>query len=263
MIDTHCHLGSDAFKGGVREEIDRMKAAGVSAAISIGTTSADSIRSRDLAHQHPELWFTSGVHPLFSEEPIDWSHLREAASSPRCVAWGELGLDRHHPRPAFTTQLRVLLEQLDRILQWSREGLRLPVVVHCRKAFDDLLPILSESALPRDRFVFHCFTGTPEEAGRVLDFGAWISFTGVVTYPNAAEVAAAARIVPADRIMVETDAPYLTPAPRRGEWPNRPAYVPLVAEALADIRGETRVEFFSRLDANAHRFFNIPAPAGR
>jgi len=236
-----------------------MKAAGVRGAITISTTSADAIRSRDLAAAHPELWHSSGVHPLYSDKPVDWGDLREAAASPRCVAWGELGLDRHHPTPSFQTQHRLLLEQLDRIARWSREGLLLPVVIHCREAFDDLLPILEESSLPRDRFVFHCFTGTPEQALRVLDFGAWISFTGIVTYANAPEVGEAAKLVPRDRIMVETDAPFLSPEPHRRDWPNRPANVPLVARALAAIRNEPPDAFMEQLDANAQRFFGLPA----
>lgn len=261
MIDTHCHLGFSVFDGSVDAEIARMRDAGVDSAITISISTANALKSRDLAAAHPEIWHTSGIHPLYSHEPIDWGDLRAASQSPRCVAWGELGLDRHHPKPSFEVQHQVLLEQLDRIGRWSLESRELPIVIHCRKAFDDLLPILAESGLPRDRFVFHCFTGTPDEAKRVLDFGAWISFTGVVTYHNAPEVGAAAKLVPADRIMVETDSPFLSPEPIRSEWPNRPANVVLVARALAVLRGEEESRFFTQLDANARRFFALPAPA--
>lgn len=259
MIDTHCHLGFDDFKGRADEEIARMRDAGVDLAITISTSSADALRSRDLAMSHPEVWHSAGIHPLYSDEPIDWGDLREASKSPKCVAWGELGLDRHHAKPAFDLQHRVLHEQLDRISRWRREDRELPIVIHCRKAFDDLLPILAESGLPRDRFVFHCFSGTPAEAKRVLDLGAWISFTGIVTYRNAPEVAAAAKLVPGDRIMVETDAPFLSPEPIRSAWPNRPANVVLVARALASIRGEEEPSFFRALDSNSRRFFGLPA----
>lgn len=260
MIDTHCHLGFSVFEGRVKEEIATMRAAGVEQAITISTSSADALKARDLAAANPEIFHSSGIHPLYSHEPIDWGDVRQAAISPRCVAWGELGLDRHHATPAFGVQHRVLLEQLDRISRWNREGRELPIVIHCRKAFDDLIPVLRESDLPADRFVFHCFTGTPEEARRVLDLGAWISFTGVVTYRNAPEVAEAARLVPRDRIMAETDAPFLSPEPIRAEWPNRPAHVVLVARALARIRGEEESAFIAAIDANARRFFDLPAP---
>jgi len=183
------------------------------------------------------------------------------AEDDRCVAWGELGLDNHYERPARAVQDALLAEQLAVLERLTVGGLAKPVIVHCRKAFADLLPVLRSSSLPADRFVFHCFTGTPEEARAVLDFGAWISFTGVVTYPSAAEVAEAATLVPLDRIMVETDAPYLAPAPHRGTFPNEPKHVVHVARFIAGRRGIDEAEFEATLDANAERFFRIEAPA--
>ena len=261
MIDTHCHLSFSIFEGHVADEIALMRGAGVTQAISISTTSADARHAQSLAHAHPEIFFSSGVHPLYSHEPVNWGDLHDAAQDPRCVAWGELGLDRHHRQPAFELQREVLIEQLDRIGRWTRDGLDRPIVIHCRDAFDDLLPLLKESGLPMERMVFHCFSGTPEQARRVLDVGAWISFTGIVTYANAPLVAEAARLVPRDRIMVETDAPFLSPEPHRGEFPNHPAHVAIVATAIARLRGEPANEFNAQLDANARRFFALPAPA--
>lgn len=237
-----------------------MREAGVEQAISISTTSADARRARAIAAVHPEIFFSSGVHPLYSHEPVNWGDLHDAATDPRCVAWGELGLDRHHKQPAFELQREVLLEQLDRISRWARDGLERPIVIHCRDAFDDLLPVLSSSGLPTDRMVFHCFSGSPEEARRVLDLGAWISFTGIVTYANAPLVAEAAKLVPRDRIMVETDAPFLAPEPYRGQFPNRPAHVIHVAAMLANLRAEPPESLFPQLDANARRFFALPTP---
>ena len=135
-----------------------------------------------------------------------------------------------------------------------------PIVIHCRKATADLIPRLNDSGLPADEFVFHCFTGTPDEARAVLDFGAWISFTGVVTFQNAPEVARAASLVPNDRIMAETDAPFMTPAPHRNIKPNEPKFVVHVCQALAKIRGCTPQAMEELLDRNAERFFGITLP---
>jgi TatD DNase family protein len=166
-------------------------------------------------------------------------------------------LDRHYPNPPQATQRRILDEQLGRILAWRGEGLEKPIVVHCRDAFAELLPILADTGLPRDRFVFHCFTGSLEDARAVIDFGAWISFTGVVTFRNAAAVAEAARIAPAERMLVETDSPFLSPEPVRTTRPNEPRFVAHVARRIAALRGESEERCAARLDANAERFFGI------
>jgi TatD DNase family protein len=183
--------------------------------------------------------------------------LRLVAADPKCVAWGELGLDNHYPEPSPTAQREVLAAQLAHIEGWTKEGLSKPIVIHCREAFDDLLPRLAASSLPRDRYVFHCFTGTVDEARRVLDFGAWISFTGVASYRNAPEVQAAVRLVPADRIMVETDAPFLSPEPHRKVRPCQPWMASVTAKAIAALRGEQWEAFHSQINANTQRFFGI------
>jgi len=132
-----------------------------------------------------------------------------------------------------------------------------PIIVHCRDSFDELIAIFSKAPFDPARYVFHCFTGTPEDARHVLEFGAWISFTGVVTFKNAHEVAEAARLVPDDRIMVETDAPFLTPEPLRKIRPNEPQYVIHTAAYLAQLRGCSERDFEQLTDANAERFFGI------
>lgn len=241
--------------------MEAARAEGVFGAITVATSSGDAERSLALAKSHPDIWCTAGIHPLHcpleGEEPIDWDALRRCGGDQRCVAWGELGLDNHYSQPPRDLQRRVLDEQLGRIEGWAREGIGKPVVIHCREAFDDLLPILAASSLPRDRFVFHCFTGTADEARRVLDFGAWISFTGVVTFRNARDVAAAATLVPGDRMMVETDAPFLAPDPVRTVRPNEPRYIPHIVRRIAELRGESAEECGERLDRNTERFFSI------
>ncbi len=255
MIDTHCHLTFPEFDGRVVQVMADAALAGVHAAITIATTTADAIRATELAALHPRLFATAGIHPLYSDRPLDWEELRRAGQHPKCLAWGELGLDNHYDTPPSAMQREVLDTQLAHIARWTSEGLAKPIVVHCRKAFADLLPLLAASGLPRDRFVFHCFTGDSNDARAVLNFGAYISFTGVLTFPGAPEVRSAAKLVPADRMMVETDSPFLAPQPVRGVWPNEPKHVVHVAAALAVARGEDPIALNEQLDENAARFF--------
>lgn len=257
MFDSHCHLTFPEFRQRVDEVMAAARSEGVFGAITVATSTADAERSLAIARAHPDVWCTAGIHPLHCDEPIDWALMRRCGEDPRCVAWGELGLDNHYANPPRELQRQVLAEQLAHLERWHREGLAKPIVIHCREAFDDLLPVLASSTLPRDRFVFHCFTGTADEARRVLDFGACISFTGVVTFRNAREVAAAATLTPGDRMMVETDAPFLSPEPVRTLRPNEPRYIPHIVRRIAELRGASAAETAERLDGNTERFFGI------
>lgn len=264
MIDTHCHLTYPQFAGRIDDVLFAARVAGVHGVITVGTTSGDCLAAQDLATRYPNVWCTAGVHPLSAGEPREWSMIGKVAEHPRCVTWGELGLDNHYTDPPAALQRTLLDEQLA-FIESRAGGDRLksvppkPVIVHCRDAFDDLLAAFEQAPFPHDRYVFHCFTGGPDEARRVLDFGAWISFTGVVTFRNAPEVAEAAKIVPADRLMVETDAPFLSPEPVRNERPNEPKHVVHVARRLAELRGEAYEDLERTLDANAVRFFGLAA----
>ena len=262
MFDTHCHLRFPDYEplGGATKVLDRATEAGVRGAITIATTVEDGRRSADLAESDDRLWHTAGVHPLYADDPGALDELKAIAERPKCVAFGELRLDQHYAKPEQSIQIASLEGQLERISGWRKDGLAKPIVIHCRKATADLIPRLNDSGLPADQFVFHCFTGTPDEARAVLDFGAWISFTGVVTFQNAPEVARAASLVPNDRIMAETDAPFMTPAPHRNIKPNEPKFVVHVCEALAKIRGCTPQAMEELLDRNAERFFGITLP---
>ena len=260
MIDTHCHLSFPRLAERVEDILEACRSAGVRGVITIATTSAGGRENLEIARKHEGVWCSAGVHPLYADEPIDWDAVREVGEDPLCVAWGELGLDNFHKKPPIETQREVLEEQIRRIEEWTRSGLEKPVVLHCREAYSELIPILEASSLAPERFVFHCFTGTTDEVRMALDFGAMVSFTGVVTYRNATEVADAAALVPEDRIMVETDAPYLSPEPLRGTHPNLPQYVVHTARFIAERRGVDPVEFERILDANAERFFGITLP---
>lgn len=266
MFDSHCHLTFKEFEGRTQQILDDARAVGVRGAITVATTSADCLRAIALAESHEDLWCSAGVHPLHSDEALNWDDVRTAAASPKCVAWGELGLDNHYKEPARDVQLMVLDQELALIASLESGGSTLapdtreskrPIIVHCRDAFDDLLAIFRTTSFEPHRFVFHCFTGTPDDARKVLDFGAWISFTGVVTFANAPEVAAAAKLAPADRIMVETDAPFLSPEPVRKIRPNEPKNVVHIARRIAELRGVRYEDLEQQLDSNVERFFGI------
>lgn len=266
VIDTHCHLTFPDFSepkmpGGIAATIARARAHGVDGFITISTTVPDALNALRIATTHEQVWCSAGVHPLYSDEgPHDWNQLRIVAQHERCVAWGELGLDNHYKEPASSLQREVLDAQLAFIAACASDTsrpIRKPIVIHCREAFADLIPVLKASGLPPDRFVFHCFTGTASDARAVLDFGAWLSFTGVVTYKNAPDVREAARICPADRMMVETDAPFLSPEPHRSARPCEPWMVSLTARAIARERGVDFDSLHAQLNDNTRRFFGI------
>ena len=247
--DSHCHV---TYDGVGLDAVARAAHAGVTRVVTIGTdvdTSRQAIataaeaRARGLA-----VWATVGLHP--HEATAGTAGLAELAADPMVVAVGECGLDYyygHSPRDAqreaFAAQIE-LAGRLDRAL-----------VIHTRDAWDDTFAVLDEVGVPA-RTVLHCFSGGPDEARRCLDRGALLSFSGIVTFKNAAEVRAAAVVCPLDRLLVETDAPYLAPVPHRGR-PNEPAWVALVGAAVADARGVAVGTVETATWANAERVFRL------
>ena len=258
MIDTHCHLTYD----GLHERVDQVLAAaataGVDRMITVGTTPADAERARALAHRKSNVYFTAGLHPHHAEQYPDKAALqdalREKLADNKCVAIGEMGLDRHYPDPPMDVQRRVFDWQLELA---SADGFDKPVIIHNREATDDTLAVLRASAIDPARFVFHCFTGSAAELDAILHFGAMVSFTGIVTFNSAKALAQASDGVPLDRLMIETDSPYLTPEPYRKTRPNEPRYVADVARFLAARRDMTLQDFTAAADANAQRFFGL------
>jgi len=255
MIDTHCHLTNAQLLPIVDEVIQEAHDAGVHTLITVSTDGEDALLARSVARRYERVFFSSGIHPLHADGAWQWGYIQEAAKDEKCVAWGELGLDRHYSEPAFALQEQLLEEHI--ALIEGKKGDSRPIIVHCRKAVSDLLPRFEASALEANRFVFHCFTEGELEIRRILDFGAMVSFTGVVTYKNASEVVAAARLVPLDRIMVETDSPYLSPEPVRKTRPNKPKHVIHTASFLADLYEMSLDHFARQTDQNATRFFNL------
>ncbi len=257
MIDTHCHLTFPDFPD-TSAVLARAAQHGVMGAITISTTTQDCTRALAIAERHENVWCSAGVHPLYSDKaPHVWENLRRCAAHPKCVAWGELGLDNHYKEPWQGVQRAVLEEQLAFIQECHQTSPAKPVVLHCREAFADLIPVLKRTRLSPGMFVFHCFTGSPADMRLLLDFGAMVSFTGVVTYKSAADVRDAAMLTPLDRIMVETDAPFLSPHPHRSVRPCEPWMASLTARALAELRGEDWNTFHDAINANTQRFYGV------
>ncbi|MCY3637420.1 MAG: TatD family hydrolase [bacterium] len=221
-IDNHCHLDLDTLV----EVVAQATAAGVERMIDIGTDLATSIAAISKAAASDRVWATVGVHPHEARHGI--AGIEDLLGSDRVVAVGECGLDYHYNHSPTPDQQAAFAFQID-----MAHRHRMPLVIHTREAWDDTFAILDEGGVP-DRTVFHCFTGGAEEARAALDRGAYLSFSGIVTFPSADDVRAAAELCPLNRLLVETDSPYLAPVPRRGK-PNAPANLPLVGEALARI----------------------------
>jgi TatD DNase family protein len=224
-VDSHCHLPAAEASDLVAEA----RAAGVGTMITVGCDRATSLEALTLAAQLPSVHATVGLHPHEAKHGVETIRdLFDRHDGARPVAVGECGLDFHYnhsprddQRAAFAEQIR-LAHQLD-----------LPLVIHTREAWDDTFAILDAEGVP-PRTVFHCFTGGPDEAARCLDRSAYVSFSGIATFPGAHDVRDAAALVPLPRTLVETDSPYLAPVPNRGKR-NRPAWVPLVGECLAEV----------------------------
>jgi TatD DNase family protein len=230
--DDHCHLPADLALAA--EQVAEAQAAGVQRLITVGTDVASSRAALAAARAHPGVvWATAGLHPHDATDAADEQALEAIEgllAEPEVVAVGECGLDYHYDHSPRPVQRDVFAAQ---IALAHAHGCAL--VIHTREAWDDTFAVLAEAGVP-DRTVFHCFTGGPEEARRCLDLGAYLSFSGIVTFPTASELREAAARCPLDRLLVETDAPYLAPVPHRGKK-NRPALVSVVGEAVAAAKG--------------------------
>ena len=253
MIDTHCHLTFPQLAGDLEGVLSRAAEAGVSHLVTIGTSVAESAAARLLAAERGNVAFTAGVHPCYAESADDVTDaLRDLAADPKCVAIGECGLDYHHgDAPPRDVQRASFLRQLALAAE-----LGLPVVVHSRESVGDCLQIVRD--FPRLRCVFHCFTGTVAEAGRLAEAGHYVGFTGPLTFKKNDALREAARLAPEDRLLVETDAPYLSPEPVRGRRPCEPAYVRHTLATLAEVRGWILEEADRVTTGNARRFYAWP-----
>ena len=258
-FDSHAHYNDERFDeeypGGRAQVIADARAAGVEAILNAGTDPASSAASVALAEQYPFFYASAGIHPgdsrrITDEEiPVALDAIRRIAAHPKCVAIGEIGLDYHWDPDGKVRQSALFDAQLS-----MAEELRMPVIIHDRDAHGDCFDIVR--AHPNVIGVFHSFSGSAEMARQLVQMGWYISFSGPITYKNAHKVREAAAAVPHDRILTETDAPYLPPVPHRGEL-NYSGYLPYTVRAIAEVSGITEEEAAERTFENAARLFGI------
>lgn len=252
FVDSHCHLAFPELAGDLSGVLARMRVAEVEAALSVCTTLEEFPRVLATAQMTPNVYASVGVHPDTTgtvEPTVD--DLVRLAADPKVVAIGETGLDYYRlPEP----------------LDWQRERFRVhiraarvcgrPLIIHTRAAAADTLRLMREEGADRVGGVMHCFTETAEVAREALDLGFHISFSGIVTFKNARDLQAVATTVPGDRLLIETDAPYLAPVPHRGKQ-NEPAFVPHVAHKLAELRDASIDQIACETSENFYRLFNV------
>jgi TatD DNase family protein len=254
LIDTHCHLTSGRLRSQLDDVFDRAAEAGVEAVICAVGNVAESRDAARLAASREGVYCLAGVHPHDAKD-VDADYLDRIAalaSGPDCVAIGEIGLDYHYNYSPPADQRRVFAEQLELAARLGKT-----VVIHTREAFDETMGILADSPVDLSRVVFHSFSEGPACAARAIESGSAVSFSGIVTFSRADDVREAARLVPADRLLVETDAPFLSPVPVRHMKTNEPANVAHVATFLARLLGRDADELAEQTTANAVRIFGL------
>ena len=247
--DSHCHVHDERIPGGTDAAVKAAIDSGVTTLISVGCDRATSLAAIAVAELHPEVFATIGLHPHDAVNGVDT--IVDLLDTEGIVAVGECGLDYYYDHSPRDVQQRVFAEQI--ALANAR---KLPLVIHTRDAWDDTFAVLADVGVP-PRTVFHCFTGGPDEARRALDIGAHLSFSGIVTFKGAPEVQEAAVLCPLDRMLVETDSPYLAPVPHRGKT-NQPAWVAHVGQHIADLRNIAVAEVAAATTANAGAVFTLP-----
>jgi TatD DNase family protein len=254
MIDTHCHLTFEPLDRDVTAVVRRSLEVGVTGWITVGTSLADSAKAIELAQQYENMYATIGIHPHDAKEADETAleQLKELGRTGKVVAVGETGLDFHYNFSKQPDQKRVFARHLE-----IAKELGLPAIIHSRDAFDETLGILDEHGQGLKGVVFHCFSGTTEQAGLLLERGCHLSFTGVVTFKNAQTTREAAKVVPLDRLMIETDCPYMSPEPVRHIKPNEPALMVHTARFIAELKGIPLEELASATTETAKRFFNL------
>lgn len=253
LFDTHAHLHFPEFADDLGAVLARARAAGVRRMLTIGTDVETSRAAVALAAREPDVWASVGVHPHDADEAdaTALAEIEELAAEPRVVGIGETGLDFFRnlsPREAQERAFRAQLALARRVGK--------PVIVHCRDAHEETLRILADERVGETGGVMHCFSGDTAIARRCLDLGLLISLAGPVTYPKARALPEVARFVPGDRLVVETDCPFLPPQPYRGKR-NEPAYLAITAARVAELRGESLQTLAARTSENAAKLFGL------
>ena len=260
LIDSHAHIDFPQFAEDRESMLDRARAAGVTTLLAIGTgPGPEKLDSAiPFAEQHGWIYATIGIHPHEAEQVTvqHLEHLTTLAKHEKVIAWGEIGLDYFYDHSPRHVQQRVFRDQMALAQQ-----AKLPIIIHCRDAWSDCLDLLEEVWRPTGLGgILHCFTGTLEAAQRGMEMGFLVSFAGNSTYPKTGNIRDVAKELPLEKILIETDAPYLAPQPYRGKR-NEPAYVAEVARTLASVRNLSPDEVAAATSENFRRFFGLARPA--
>ena len=250
LVDSHAHLDDRAFESDLEAVIARAKENGVERIVTIGTDLASSRRAQAIAETHEHVWFSPGIHPHEADHPGPVDDLRALAAHPRAVAVGETGLDYVKNYASIPNQKVLFVKHLEIALEADK-----PVSIHCREAHPDAYAILRGHAPLRG--VIHCFSGDWPDAENYLSLNFYLSIAGPVTYPKADRLRDVVRLIPLDRLLVETDCPLLTPQKHRGQR-NEPAYVRYTAAEIANCHGISVAEVEEATTRNARRLFGIP-----
>lgn len=254
-FDTHAHLNDQQFAAQMDSMVERALQAGVTHTLVVGTDLEDSRRAVELAEQYPSLHAAVGIQPNYVHEagPNDFQQIRELARHPQVVAIGETGLDRYWDRAPFDLQREFFTRHIELSIELNK-----PFIVHMRECGDDILESLKSfrDAIPLQG-IMHSFTGDQQLASRCLEFGLHISFAGMLTYKKSDELRTVAASIPMNRLLVETDSPYLSPHPKRGQRPNEPALVVHTAECLAEQKNVSLAELAEATTGNAMRLFRL------
>jgi TatD DNase family protein len=252
LFDTHCHLNSAEHYPDPDAAIRQANEAGVGLLNIVGTTPEDARRAIEIAEKHDNVFVIAGFHPNYcaNYSTARLEELKPLLTHPNVVALGEIGLDYHWDYAPRELQFQALYDQLDLAREVGK-----PVVFHCREAYPDLLDVLESR--PMQPYLIHCFAGDREDMRRALDLGCFFGVDGPVTYKKSAELREIVRLIGIDRLVLETDSPYLSPEPHRGK-PNHPAYVRFVNDAVAAALEMDKNEVEERTTANGKSFFGIP-----
>lgn len=255
LVDSHCHLDGlnyESLHNNIDDVVAKAAARDVKFMLAVATTLPGYKAMVDLIGDRPEIAYSCGVHPLNQDAPYDFAELRQLAADERVIAMGETGLDYFYQKETMAQQQASFREHI----RIGRD-LNKPVIVHTRDAREDTLAILKEENVEGCGGVLHCFTEDRETAEKLLDMGFYISFSGIVTFRNAETIRDAARYVPLDRILVETDSPYLAPVPHRGKE-NQPAFTRDVADYMAVLKGVSIETLAEATTQNFSRLFHVP-----
>jgi TatD DNase family protein len=268
FVDSHAHLEGNKYDSDRTEVFARAAQAGVNSVLCIGNS--DTPDGFDcaikLAEQFPNVYATVGIHPHEAKLGNDdlYANLSGLAKHPKIIGWGEIGLDYHYDHSPRDVQRAVFVRQMQ-LAREAKNGAGLPIIIHCRptdnteNAWQETFALIREhrSGQSERRGIIHCFTGEPKHMQGAVELGFMVSFSGAITFPKAENIRAAARECPLDRILIETDSPYLAPIPYRGKR-NEPAYVIETAKKIAEVRGASLEEIGEATTRNFKRFFNLP-----